>query len=97
MQLGRELTEGVNAAVDVGVLAVVIMRLGLDDLLWFLRCGRVVEINERSLMASRAEDGEIGADLVWIERHNRCISRRRKNIGRGTIHILIVGRAVVRI
>ena len=61
------LAEVVNATVDVGVLAGVEPRYGIDDRLWLLRRCGVVEVHQRPIIDSRAKDRKIPAHPLHVK------------------------------
>ena len=52
-----------DAAVNIGVIALIIIHERVDDALRFLRRGGVVEVDERLPVDLLVEDREIGAEV----------------------------------
>ncbi len=74
VRLGCAHAERVNAAMNVGVHVVVVIRDGIEDNLRLLRSGSVIEIDQRFAVDALSEDGEVGANPGEIEAG--CASRR---------------------
>lgn len=53
-----------NAAVNVGVIALVIIHQRIDDALGFLRRGRIIKVDERLTVNLLVKDGEISAQIL---------------------------------
>ena len=64
--VGRLLAERVDAPVDVGVVAFVVVHNRLNDLPRLLRGGGVVEIDQRLPVHLAREDGEVRADFLRV-------------------------------
>ncbi len=60
--LGGLFGQGVDAAVDVGVVAPVVVVHGLDDRLGFLGGGGVVQVDQGLAVDLAGQDGKVGAD-----------------------------------
>lgn len=56
--------KGVNAAVDVSVVALVIIYQSIDNTLRFLGRGRIIEVDERLAVNLLIKDREIGANIL---------------------------------
>src|SRR5262249_17255578 len=69
---GRLLGEGVDAAMDVGVLLPVIAIEGVDHRQRLLGGGAVVEVGERLPVDLAGEDGELRTDLLDAARPLGC-------------------------
>ena len=78
VRVGRNLREVVYAAMHIGILRCVIMRERVDDRVWFLRGGAVVEVRERLAPHSFAQNGKICANAAHIKR----LCRTRDSLGR---------------
>ncbi len=65
------LGEEVDAAVDVGIDAVVFVGDGVDHAAGFLGRGAVVQVDQRLAVDGAGEDGEIGPYLFYIIHNNR--------------------------
>ena len=63
--------EGVEAAVDVAVVALVVVHERVDDGARFLGGGAVVEVDEGFAVDLLVQDREIGADFLEIEHGGR--------------------------
>ena len=70
---GSAVAEFVDAAVDVGVVALVVGADGVDDDLRFLATGGVVEIYEGMTVNGLLEDGEIVTELGPVDRCLSCL------------------------
>src|SRR5581483_3772859 len=57
----------VHAAVNVGVFGRVIVHDRIDDGLWLLRRGRIIEIDERLPVDLALENRKIGANTVNVK------------------------------
>src|SRR5688572_13074150 len=53
-----------NAAMDVGVVVLVVMNERIDDRARFLGSGRVVEINQRMAMHLLVQDRKVGSNFL---------------------------------
>ena len=65
---GGGLGKAVDAAVDVGIDALVVVAGRIEDAERFLRSGGVIEIDERLPVDFLIQDGELFPEFVGIER-----------------------------
>ncbi len=67
VQRGRLLGQHVDAAVDVGVVQLVVVPLGVEDGRGLLRAGRAVEVDQRpAVVDTPGQDREVLADLIDV-------------------------------
>src|SRR5690242_4671283 len=77
--VGGALGKGVHAAMNVGIVALVIVANRIDHGAGLLRSGSVVQIDERLAVDQLMQDREFLADVLNVERAARSGNRR----GRG--------------
>ena len=65
--------ELVDAAVHVGVVALVVRRDGVDHRPRLLRAGRVVQVDDRLAVRRLAQDRKVLADALHVQRGGRCV------------------------
>ena len=73
VSVGGAVAQLMDAAVDVGVVVLVVAHEGVDDLARFLAGGRVVEVDQPMPVDFLIEDWEVGAESgpIWrVERHS---------------------------
>ena len=63
----RVFREEMYATMDVGVAPLVVTGDGINNHLWLLRCGRVIQVNQRSAADLLPENGKVMADLLHVE------------------------------
>ena len=89
--LGRKLAQHVDAAMDVGVAADVVVHQRVEHGLRLLRRGGVVEIDQRLAVHLLVQDREIRAEARDVEPGHgagRCRCRRRSDpLGHFAVHL----------
>ena len=73
--LRRDLRQIMHAAMNIRVFALVVPHQRVDHRPRFLRCGRVIEINQRMPMHLRVQDRKILPDSLHVELLRRLLSR----------------------
>jgi hypothetical protein len=85
--VGGPLAQVVQAPVDVGVIGLVGLAHGVDDLARFLGTGRVVEVDQRPPVDRLLQDREVGAHPFHVEGRHGVVARRHLNHVRRLGHL----------
>ena len=83
--LRGQLTEKMNAAMNVGIFLAIESIQGVDDKLGFLRCGRIIKVDKRLAVHFATQNWKVAADLPDVE-GKRCLPGTARSSFRNGAH-----------